>query len=109
MWNRTGECHSCGECCKTVNITVEREVTLRQHGSREELERYLKYRGIRVVGEDIPSNRLFYALDIPCSELTEDNRCRVHDSPEKPLICLKYPWEPDDIEECGYKFEKAGS
>ena len=41
MLIRTGECHQCGECCKTVNITVVRDVTLRQHGNREELERYL--------------------------------------------------------------------
>ena len=46
MLNRTGECHQCGECCKTVNLTVVRDVTLRQHGNREELERYLSYRDI---------------------------------------------------------------
>jgi len=46
MLVRTGECHQCGECCRTVNMTVVRDVTLRQHGNREELERYLSYRCI---------------------------------------------------------------
>ena len=47
MLVRTGECHQCGECCRTVKLTVVRDVTLRQHGNREELERHpqlLRYR-----------------------------------------------------------------
>lgn len=102
--NRTGECTECGECCKTVNITAIRDIALAQHGNLEELKRYLSYRGINVVGSDPQKNLLFYSMNIPCGQLTTDNRCRVHNSPEKPLICYRYPWEKDDIEECGYKF-----
>ena len=87
-------------------MTVVRDVTLRQHGNREELELYLGYRGIRVVGEDVAGNALFYEVDIPCSQLTEDNGCKVHDSPAKPLLCLKYPDAPNAIEQCGYAFER---
>ena len=87
-------------------MTVVRDVTLRQHGNREELELYLGYRGIRVVGEDVTGNALFYAVDIQCSQLTEDNACKVHNTPEKPLLCLKYPDAPNDIEQCGYAFER---
>ena len=104
---RIGECHSCGECCQTVNITVVRDVTLQQHGTLEELKRYLSYRGIRVVGSDEKRNQLYYSMDLPCSELTQDNRCRVHDSPEKPLICQRFPESPgaiEDIKNCGFRF-----
>ena len=107
MLTRTGEYSQCGECCKTVNITAVRDITLRQHGSREELEKYLGFRGIKVAGEDEENNLLFYSLDIPCSQLGPANECKVHNSPEKPLICLKYPWFKDDIEECGYSFENS--
>ena len=107
MLVRKGECHQCGECCKTVNLTVVRDITLRQHGNIEELEKYLSYRGIKVAGEDIEANLLFYTIDIPCSQLGPNNECLVHDSPDKPLICLKYPWFKDDIEECGYTFEES--
>lgn len=109
MWVREGECHQCGECCQTVNITAVRDVTLRQHGSLEELHLYMKYRGILVVGENIEQNALFYEIKIPCNQLTENNECKVHDSPEKPLLCLKYPEEPDDIPQCGYRFKKDTS
>lgn len=101
---RTGECAQCGECCKTVNITAVRDITLRQHRSLEELKRYLSYRGIRVVGSDEKNNLLFYSMDIPCSQLTPDNQCRVHDTPEQPLICYRFPWGKEDIKECSYQF-----
>ena len=107
---REGECHSCGECCQTVNMTVVRDVTLRQHGNLEELELYLSYRGIRVVGADEKRNELYYSLDIPCSELTSDNRCRVHGSPEKPLICNRFPETKEDLEDiknCGFHFRPS--
>ncbi len=107
---RTGECHSCGECCKTVNITVVRDITLQQHGSLEELELYLSYRGIRVVGSDEKCNQLHYSMDVPCSELTADNQCRVHDSPRKPFICHRFPSTLEDIEgipDCGYGFKRV--
>jgi len=104
MLTRQGECHQCGECCRTVNITAVRDATLEQHGNLKELELYLGYRGIRVVGEDAANNRLYYAMDIPCSQLGKDNRCQVHNTPEKPLLCYRYPWEPDDVEQCGSRF-----
>ena len=104
---REGECHSCGECCQTVNMTVVRDVTLRQHGNMEELQRYLSFRGIRVLGEDEKSNHLYYSMDIQCSELTPENKCRVQGSPEKPLICHRFPETKEDIEDiknCGFRF-----
>ena len=104
---REGECHSCGECCQTVNMTVVRDVTLRQHGNLEELQRYLSFRGIRVVGEDKKSNYLYYSMGIQCSELTPENKCRVHGSPEKPLLCHRFPETKEDIEDiknCGFRF-----
>lgn len=104
---REGECHSCGECCQTVNMTVVRDVTLQQHGNLEELKRYLSYRGIQVVGSDEKRNQLYYSMNVPCSELTSENRCRVHGSPEKPLICHRFPEAEEDIKDiknCGFRF-----
>ena len=104
---RIGECHSCRDCRQTVNRTVVRNVTLQQHGTLEELKRYLSYRGIRVVGSDEKRNQLYYSMDLPCSELTPDNRCRAHDSLAKPLICNRFPESPgaiEDIKNCGFRF-----
>ena len=108
MLIRTGECNQCGECCKTLNITVVRDATLNQHKNIKELELYLSYRGIRLVGESIEENQLFYSINIPCQQLGPNNECEVHKSLEKkPLLCQRYPIEPDDSDECSYKFQTS--
>lgn len=81
-------------------------MTLRQHKSKKELELYLSYRGISVVGENIEANQLFYSMNIPCQQLRANGECRVHNDLEaKPIICHKYPFEPDGTEKCSYEFE----
>ena len=105
---RNGECNQCGECCKTLNITVVRDVTLNQHKSIKELKLYLSYRGICIVGENIKHNQLFYAINIPCQQLGPENECKVHKDPEvKPLLCHRYPIEPDNSEDCSYQFQRS--
>ena len=105
---RTGDCNQCGECCKTLNITVVRDVTLSQHKNKKELELYLSYRGVTVVGENIEANQLFYSLNIPCQQLGVEGECKVHaDSEAKPILCHRYPMEPDGTEECSYKFHQS--
>ena len=91
-------------------MTVVRDITIQQHGSLKELELYLSYRGIRVVGSDKNRNQLYYSMDVRCSELTTDNKCLVHDSPRKPFICHRFPSSKEDIEdilECGYNFHRS--
>ena len=104
---RAGECNQCGECCKTVNITAVRDVTLRQHKSRKELELYLSYRGISVVGENVETNQLYYSMDIPCQQLGAEGECKVHEDIEaKPILCQRYPMESDGTEKCSYEFQQ---
>ena len=78
MLVRTGDCNQCGECCKTLNITVVRDVTLSQHKNKKELELYLSYRGISVVGEDIQANQLFYSVGVSLRQLGIEGECKVH-------------------------------
>ncbi len=106
MLIRTGECNQCGECCKTIDITVVRDVTLNQHKSIKKLELYLSHRGICLVGEDIKRNQLYYTVNIPCQKLGSENKCKVNEDPEaKPHLFHRYPIEPDNSEECGYQFQ----
>ncbi len=103
---RKGECIGCGECCKKVRITGVYSVIIHNHGSLDEARAYYSYRGIRLVEALPQADRVLLEIDIPCSQLTPDNKCRLHETPEKkPLICHKYPWFEDDVEGCGYRFE----
>jgi hypothetical protein len=91
-----------------MNITVVRNVTLNQHKSIKELELYLSYRGICLVGEDIKRNQLFYSINIPCQQLGPENECKVNKDPEaKPILCQRYPIEPDNSENCSYQFQRS--
>ena len=76
-----------------------------QHGSLEEAEAYYSFRGARFAQVDLEGDRVSVEMDIPCSQLTPDNRCSLHGAPEKkPLICHRYPAAPDDVAGCGYRF-----
>jgi hypothetical protein len=41
---------------------------------------------------------------VRCTQLTEDNRCRIFDSPDRPLVCIRL--RPDE-EMCGNSAEEA--
>lgn len=106
---RGGECVMCGECCKKIRITSILSHIVKQHGTLEEAKAYYSYRGISLCETDEKSDRVLLEIPLECDQLTEDNRCLLHDKPEtKPIICHRYPWYEDDVESCGYSFESAG-
>ncbi|GMT42222.1 MAG: hypothetical protein IEMM0002_0633 [bacterium] len=107
---RTGQCNMCGECCRKLRITSVLSHILDQHGTMEEAKTYYSYRGIRLAETNKKTDRVLMEIDVPCSKLTQDNKCllhvHVHETPEiKPFICRRYPWYVDDQEDCGYSFE----
>lgn len=106
---RVGECVQCGECCKKIRVTSILSHIVKQHGTLEEAKAYYSYRGISLSEADEKKDRVLLELPLECSQLTVDNRCMLHDKPEtKPVICHRYPWYEDDIESCGYSFERTG-
>ncbi len=103
--NRSGECNFCGECCKSLNITTLLSHALKQHRSIDEVKLYYHYRNIKVIGINEQEDKLYIEVPIPCSQLTPDNRCLIHQDPEKkPLLCHLYPIAKDNIYQCGYIF-----
>ena len=102
---REGECHSCGECCKTLRIVTPLARLLSQHGSVEEANAYYSYRGGSITGVSTEEDLVSVEFPIPCDKLTPENHCLLHATPEiKPVICHRYPMAPDDIDECGYRW-----
>jgi len=103
---RAGECRACGECCKTMRITGVLSHIAAQHGSLEEARAYYSFRKARITQIDIERDAACIEFDLPCDKLLPDNTCALHSTPElKPLVCHRYPLEPDDIPECGFRFE----
>ena len=88
------ECSKCGNCCKTLVITV----------SYSDIKRWQKERRVDIIREVVfvknaPKGDGFYfettiVLDKdhkkrPCIFLTEDNLCSIHET--KPRICRDAP------------------
>ena len=105
---RTGECHSCG------GVLQEGQYYGRSRHHNPATWKSGRTGTLFILpgnpgcGSDEKRNQLYYSMDVPCSELTQDNQCRVHDSPMKPLICLRFPSSKEDIEDipdCGYGFQ----
>jgi len=103
---RHGECVSCGECCQKIRISAYLKHSLNQHRTLDELVKYYSYRGITVTEVNEKENYINYEVPIPCNQLTADNKCKAHETGEKPFICERYPWYDDNIESCGYSFVK---
>jgi CO dehydrogenase/acetyl-CoA synthase beta subunit len=104
---REGDCTSCGECCRILRFTSVLSNLITQHGSLEEARTYYSFRGFRITDINEKDDTACLEVDIVCNQLAPQNTCMLHDQPEKkPLICHRYPLEPDDIEGCGYTFKK---
>ena len=98
----TQKCVFCGQCCQTINIKALRGHTLREPSNLEDLKHSISYTGIRVVGEEVENKLPFYSIYFSCTHLTSENTFLANNTPEKPLICYRYPRESDNISNYGY-------
>lgn len=97
IWERKGECNSCGWCCQMVTrLTITIPLELRQTD-----EKYFQVRGFNSDGQ------LTGDLFAPCSQHdNKEKQCRIYD--ERPATCCAFPISPDQIinSPCTYWFER---
>lgn len=81
--------HRCkAACCTTLSFPVPQL-------SPEQIDYYEK-RGCTVTRrtklDQSGHVRIKYAITVysPCQQLTQDGQCRLHGSPEKPMICTRF-------------------
>ena len=84
-------CQSCANCCKVLRIWVRdcEGIFERLQLLNTDLFSVKKVR-MEPYGQDI----VFIDINIPCSQLAEENgkyHCKIWDSPEKPEMCRLYP------------------
>lgn len=109
-YKRSGKCNQCGACCRAF-ITFTHVMPPRA-GDSKKGGPTTDGRG---VWQEVNEGRwrYFYAITIEdgelhCQCLTEDNRCKAHDDPERSKICQVWPITPSNIApfpECGWSFE----
>ena len=101
LYVRYGGCtRGCGACCREMIIPIDPALIRRPafHGWRQWLE---SHGGIRLLVE-----RGAVLIPLQCDHLQEGGSCAVHDSPERPQMCARYPRHPQDVlvDECTYGF-----
>ena len=84
-------CQSCAHCCKVLRIWVRdcEDIFERLNLLSSDMVSAKKV-SMAPYGEDI----VFIDLNIPCSQLGEENGtyfCKIWDSPQKPEMCRLYP------------------
>ena len=72
------ECKQCGKCCKMIVF----KIPIRNTHERD----IYTARGFHIKG-----NLVTAVVDHVCPQLTEDNKCRLHDTGKKPWVCRKMP------------------
>ena len=84
---RQGECTvGCGACCKLLRLQVPPE-----YGSNPDIRKWVELHGVRLVNLD---GGVFAMLTLPCSALTEDGKCSLYGTPERPDLCNHWPMTP---------------
>jgi len=87
------KCNQCGECCKFLVVGVLGTSTLRA---------FYEARGCSVIQSD--GETMLIKIHQTCPHLTKQNKCDLHGTKQKPVICSVFP-EPgqtDILPNCGY-------
>ncbi len=124
LYERLGECNSCGDCCMAaIRFAVAGRLAAGNtpwavvgnggpdtdgHGiwSEVSVSESAMNQG------DSGQRRFFKITDVtpgsaPCEQLTEDKRCKIHDT--KPLFHKSWPMSPRQVtpfERCSYAFRE---
>lgn len=102
LYNRTGECHSCGQCCTNIYL-VHGNLPIATLADYERIKgQNPEYEYFKPVAETEDGVRF------QCTHLQEDNRCAIYE--DRPSFCRRYPTEDVLLlggilaENCGYRF-----
>lgn len=119
-YRREGECNGCGACCKTLITFHAYNKEDTEEFDQRDLDDAVYQEGVwsEVNTEDEGGNRRYFTepkIDLkdtdhkPCSALSPEHKCMVHEM--KPKICGVWPTLPEQVtpfEECSYSFVEIG-
>lgn len=80
---RTGACRLCGSCCTFFSLVLK-------HKPEGDMLHYYELHGIKFE-HDPRTDATIWIMPVRCTMLTEDNKCKLHGTQEKPLICQNAP------------------
>ena len=86
---RIGECNTCAACCKFLILQVNPAYM------DADRRRWIELHGIRLSERD---GGVWARIDIACQHLTDDGKCGVFGTPERPETCGTFPFVQADID-----------
>lgn len=95
-------CKKCGgTCCKQFWIWYPANADVIK---LSEMYRIRMLSGLQDVIEIIKCGGRGWKLlfKIPCIHLTAEGKCAIYNSPERPMLCRKFPHPGDTPDECPY-------
>ena len=88
---REGFCkEGCGACCTFVLLNVNPAYL------EKDVRHWLNLHGITLSER---GGQVWAKISVPCSALTEDRRCGLFGTPERPKLCNDWPFNQVEIDQ----------
>ena len=89
MLQRQGECNLCSACCRFLILQVNPQYM------EADRRKWIELHGIRLYERD---GGVWAQISLPCEHLTEEGKCGIFGSPERPKTCDDFPFVQHDID-----------
>ena len=86
---RQGECNSCSVCCRFLILQVNPAYM------DADRRKWIEMHGIRLAERD---GGVWATIDVACTHLTDEGKCAVFGTPERPQTCADFPIVRADIQ-----------
>ena len=97
------DCEKCGgQCCKYFEIWYS------DNGGRIQQSEMKRFMALKNIGDKFEMLRdnshggYWLRVNDPCKYLTEDNKCSIHESEDRPLLCRLFPYPNSTKRDCPY-------
>ena len=95
---RLGECSACAACCKFLLLNVNPAYM------GADKRRWIELHGIRLFEQ---GGGVWAMINATCRHLTNEGRCGVFGTPERPQACEDFPFVQSDIDLVDRKYGKG--
>ena len=111
-YRRLGGCHmGCGACCEVMLLPIDPRV-LQDLDRFDDWRKWVELHGVQIIVQTRAPFVQAY-ITATCKHLTDDKKCGVYGTDDRPKMCSHIPYSVYDIvgtgleEACSYKWEEV--
>jgi Fe-S-cluster containining protein len=95
---KSEDCQGCGRCCESFEIWYPKD------SPDILLSEIQRFQLLKTIGERITTRKekdgTWLIFNFPCLKLNSDKTCSIHENPDRPLLCLMFPYPETTKEDC---------